>query len=92
MPLPQSPNFPNYFMNYPAVSGFGSPYQQYAAQFHHAAQFPQLNQQQHHHQQQQHVLPVSSGSGGGGGGQLVRNLRVVELPFFDMIKVRAVWG
>ena len=88
MPLPQSPNFPNYFMNYPAVSGFGSPYQQYAAQFHHAAQFPQLNpQQQHHHQQQQHVLPVSSGSGGGGGGQLVRNLRVVELPFFDMIKV-----
>ena len=43
---------------------------------HHQAHMPHLNQQQ------QHVVPMQHSAGGG-----VRNMRTVELPFYDQIKV-----
>lgn len=41
---------------------------------------PQLNQH-HQQQQQQHVVPMQHSTG------LAKNLRTVELPFYDLIKV-----
>uniref|UniRef100_A0A183BWS9 SAP domain-containing protein n=1 Tax=Globodera pallida TaxID=36090 RepID=A0A183BWS9_GLOPA len=45
-------------------------------------QAPAPPPQQPHHHQQPAVMPLQQG-----GGQLVRNLRIVELPFYDQIKV-----
>uniref|UniRef100_A0A914GW22 Probable NADH dehydrogenase [ubiquinone] iron-sulfur protein 7, mitochondrial n=1 Tax=Globodera rostochiensis TaxID=31243 RepID=A0A914GW22_GLORO len=54
--------------------------QQQLGHIHHQAPAPPP--QQPHHHQQPAVMPLQQG-----GGQLVRNLRIVELPFYDQIKV-----
>lgn len=83
IPTTAIPNAYN-FMNATAAAALNLAYGQHfsgAHQFHHlgypANQMPQLNQPQHH------IIPNMQHSAGG----VVKNLRTVELPFYDLIKV-----